>query len=533
MTKILIVDNEEEIRLGLKDLIEWEMDNFEVSGLAENGLEALEIIKKSPPDIMLLDVRMPVLNGIDLLKLLKEENINICTIIISGYDEFNYAREAMKYGAKDYILKPCDHEEIIELLQNYRDDLTEFRRKTDLFNTYYREIKNHAYIIKEKYLKNLLHGDLESIEIFRTENGIFSTELKDRGIFVMLLRIGEVISRDLQGLPVDREVKQEAVFNKAKKYLTEKGISNYEVFRDDLDVIVIFSNQKNRDGIKPIVEKFAKTLKNELWFNIVIGVGKKAENIEEIPLSYDDSKSILRRRLNLPIDTAVVYAGEEIETHETGVPYPVFVEKNIINCLIGGKKEILNKYLRNFYDSLSVDKKTTNLKLALNYSLQLYNQIYRICLERAIEIEPQLEENEAGIINLINASNIESFIRIINALSEIVYENIHRGESSNHAVNMAIEYIHQHYNKDIYLDLIADKVGISSSYLCSLFKKHMGKNFLDYLHAIRIREAEKLLKSTGKRIYEIAEVVGYFDEKYFTKVFKRYKGMTPREFRNM
>ncbi|MCY6355614.1 response regulator transcription factor [Clostridium sp. ZS2-4] len=510
----MIVDDEVLAREGMKKTIDWGKYECEICGEASNGFEGIEIAKAIRPDLVVTDISMAGINGIEMAKNIKEFLPECRFIIVTGYDDFEYARGAVKINAVDFILKPVDEEELMSSIEKVYN---EFKRN-----------KEQVDIAREKILLDMMRGkiissieldefiekysiDLKSIVIGCIENDNYK-EILGKGSFDILYEQNKYIKK------------------KIHKCLT--GIPQYivECHENIMAVILDLGNLVQRD-IEKIFENIRLEIIEELGNKITIGVSDFG-SIYEIQKIYNESKQALKNKL---------YEGRGSINYFTDLKhenlmkwtYILNAEEEIKLSLKAGDKVKTSKQLNNMYFKVFKDNnigygviKQVSLEIVV-MALKMLNE-HNISVEKVLGREFEAYQKVEGL-NTINELYkwVDGIINSV--LRYIKLENINISESG---LNKAIEYINEHYTENISLKDVAKEVYLSESYLSRRIKKILGISFVEYITKLRMEKAIEYLQNPNIKVAEVALKLGYPDYRYFSKIFKKYTGYLPSEFSN-
>lgn len=531
MLKILIADDDMIIRRGLKTIIEKRITDCMVVGQAPNGIEALELIEMYKPHILIADIKMPGMNGVELVKQLKIKGENIRTIILSGFDEYQYVRETMKNGAVDYLLKPIENDILIDIIEKIRIDLKEEEEKENKMQLLNEKANKGMEVLKQKYL-------LELISDFNYKH------LENLGIETVSKYIIAIINvDDYYKLKLMNNLSIEFYINIVQGFMKKilrdgQIIDDFLITANEAEIIVMFisctaNEEILKDNAEVILENLRTNIENNHEFNITIGLSGTSRDIENIKNVYDEAFKASERKF---------FEGK--------------------NKVIGYDKVACSyNSLENFNVEDVVKKITNSLDITDNYQAQKYLDIFimrmdeqklspesfKKCLKDLIhKLSANLGEiNEALSIIYTDEFDVYYYIDEINTHKEVyqylsklintLVEKIkfNRSLRSNKVVEIIKEYIKEHYKENISLKSAAEHVSMNYTYLSELFKNETKKNFMDYVIETRINESKKLLKDSNIKVYEIGYMVGYEEPASFNRVFKKIIGLSPAEYRKI
>ena len=527
MYKILIADDEQIIRDGMKKLIDWESLGLQLVGVAENGEEAYQMIKKFNPDIAMVDINMPQIDGLKLCKMIKEEEINCEVIIVTGYDEFNYAREALRLEVNDYILKPLTRIEITEILKNVVVKLDKKQKKLNEINDLNNKVKESISTMQSKYLNALMYGDINS-ELFHLDSHYDWYLISILDIDTILSQLGKFKEEEIK-------LTKFAIYNIANEILNVKNSGIIFNTDENESAILFFSNGENSEIIVNdfigILEEIRSACSNYLKITVTVGVGTLVNDSRIISKSYYNARKAMEYRFFIG-NGVIVYANEfnyEFKEFKGGL---VEIQSSIIKNVKGLNSNEVRRELDHFSKYMKLEKLDKNL--CINEWIKLVIIMFQALVDMDVDIEKIL----SGTINVTNKvnsfKNIEEIKIWVLELYEKCSEYIETYYDANKKYFFNIKfYMKENFtNQDFSFQRLCDYMHLSPSYLSSIFKNHIGKTFIEYLTELRMQKALELLTKTSLKSFEIAYQVGYSDPHYFSSVFKRTFNESPTEYRN-
>lgn len=526
MIKVLIVDDEPYIRQGLKILINWEQYGFEVCDEASNGKEALELLMKTEYDLVVTDIKMPVMSGIELIEQTWEKvSDKIRFIILSGFYEFEYAKKAIKYGVVDYVLKPVQKEELIRVLNDYK--IQYLKEKEDK-----QKLENSAKFVLDRGLASLISGKFEATILEDVERYLYdSHNIRYIGIEY------DPGNDKFAGLSAEEKLKaRNHLYASLKDFLGEHWYHAYlDQNPSEASYGVGFIYVKGfaeAEGVneKSYIQKLYNAISNHVPYRIILYIGQKSENISQIAESYK-STTIAKTFQMFSGEKDIAYFDELVTTMGTK-KYTIDKEMmdELIQAIERNDKDEINRMIDTVYGHFrEMASDPEIIKLNLNYLL--FN---------LLSIAKNLSEDydQAEVYNMIHQGG---------------YEQIAIRGSANHFKKFALEFsdylsqLRQHvlggvlgevekeivnnYMDNLSLKSLSEKYFINSAYLGQMFKKHYGIPFKDYLNNYRIEKAAELLIRSDEKIYHIANAVGFNNTDYFISKFVQMKGITPLQYR--
>ncbi|WHH58071.1 response regulator [Petroclostridium sp. X23] len=532
MYKILVVDDESVVREGIKNNINWSEYGFELVGGCKDGSEAIEVIENNHLDVVITDICMPLIDGIELTRYISNNYSNIKVIILTGYDEFEYAQQAIKLKALDFILKPITAKEFCEVLEKVKSDLDEEVANINNLNNLESQLTKSLPLLRERFLKRLVSGFYGTEKI---QEKLDYFNIKVCGEFFLVISVDVDDYDEMNSFYADSE---EELLLFAVNNVCEEIVLKYNngiVFQNDNQKIVIILNGEdsqllNENGMI-ISEEIRSMIEKYLKFTVTVGISDICSSLKLINTAYEESMAALDYRFL--VGKNKVTSIKDMEENNRAVSR---YKKVATDKLITGIK---TGTIQNVDDIIT--EIVENLKNSYTSLQQCYIQVQQIL----ISIMDTLNELGINIEAVFGNSNIDlSEVYKFKALDEIecwlkdISRNIsvHISKKRTDHFEMqaikAVEYIKNNYNdQNISLNSICKHLLVSTSYFSMIIKNYVGETFIEYLTRVRVEKASELLKNTNLKTYEIAEKVGYKDPHYFSLIFKKATGLSPTEFR--
>lgn len=524
MYKLLIVDDEKQVREGLKRLLPWQDYGITIIGEAINGREALEIIEDQRPDIVLLDIQMPVMNGLELAKRIHGQYPECKFIVLSGYNDFARVREAMKYGAVDYLLKPSGKEEIIRIIEEIIDSLED---------SLISRLHNNEYLalLKNNVLNRLISGTISSREL-KDKLALLQLDLSS-GCFSI---VSVEIAKNESMVEDDASWQIFSACNICDEIMVKsgKGVA-FTDFSGRVNMIIRdFSGWSTDTQLKILLENCICEIKKRLKLEVTIAVGNQVSSTRKMYVSYKNALRTLSYRFIFGIGTVLYY--DEINEYFEKAPGAVSIDSDRFRELIKeGSFKPVDRYVRALFEDQIRSDPLAEIYVLKNSALELSVLAFQ-CLSEDFfidqhEIADTKNQSFRNIMIQISPEGVQNqTLEILKRVIEMIETS--REKTLSKPVFDSIQFIEKNYsNPDISLQYLADDFHISTAYLGKLFKKEIGSNFNDYLNTFRIRKAEKLLLSTNFKGKELAEKVGFSSYNYFYMVFKKITGQRPMDIR--
>ncbi len=534
MYKAIIVDDEAEVRTGIVNKINWAMSGFLVPAQAENGREALELVEEDVPDVVITDITMPLMDGLELACVLQERFPTVKTVILTGFDDFKFAQQAIRYGVADYLLKPVLPSDIDQLMGKLRSRLEAETAEKEDIDRLRRNYRDAMPILREKFLSSLVSGAV-GFGFLAGDMLEIRLDLACGAIAVAAVRVDD---SSLDGSMLAAEngpLAPIAVLETAREVLGKHGSGEAFLHEDCVAVLLGFGQEGTAEpetmAIR-ILEEIRQTVEKFLKITVTIGLGGIVTAKERIHECFRAARSALEYR--------VVLGGNRVICHRDIEPggtdcfsFDESRERQLATGLkFGMAKDVEESIDRLFHELVESRAAPADQQL---FFLELLAAVSRVA--RAYCLDPA-EAMGAGSDLVAQVSRLDSpgkarawFTAVCLGINRRI-RGIHQA-SSRTILHKAKEYIQSHYaDNDLSAQKLADHLHISSSYLNMIFKKEAGVSFLKYLVRVRLEAATGLLAGTDLKTAEIAERIGYPDINYFSYFFKKHYGVSPREYRN-
>ena len=534
--KVFLVEDEMVIRRGIKNSIDWEKEGYIFCGEASDGELAYPMIIKEKPDILITDIRMPFMDGLELCKLVKKELPNIKILILSGYDEFDYAKEAIRLGVTEYLLKPISSGKLLEALNGVSESIRREKEDKDLVRKYMEEMRENTEHEKQKFFEQMIAGNLSMADALETGKK-YEMNLS-AGMYNLLLfrfTLGEENRKS-------GELLGEAEY--AIEKLTERLEYVFEFQRgvEGWAFLLMADNEEQMsERVKELSKDLEEIMKNYSTIAYFGGIGQPVARLRELEESFREAERALAARFTMELNRIIsvedIRMAQNVDTLDD-IEITSFGE-------IEKTRTMLEKFLNNgaedeideFVDVYINELPEENLKSVLMRQyiiMDAYIVMMSFCEKiEGIEgeMQAQSEELKNSMKTIQTLEEIKNYIRML--LKKIIgVRDTISGRRYSDIIEIAKDQIRKTYMSDeISLNTIAAEVGMSPSYFSSIFSKEMGKTFVEYLTEIRMDRAKELLMCSSMKTSEIGYEVGYKDPHYFSHIFKKTQNCTPKEFR--
>lgn len=531
--KVMVVDDEDEIRLGIIKKINWEALGFKIVGDAENGKDALEKAERFHPDIVLTDIKMPYMDGLELVEHLAKVMPSTRVVIFSGADDFEYAHKAIKLNVMEYILKPINSIELTDVLKRLKEKLDkEYDEKRNL-ETLYNHYIESLPVLREQFLVSVIEG--------RITKDMWMTKCKKLGIdlqgsfYTAAIIEGEVSGKDKGEQNVISLSEGHLIPISIKKTIDE-NMWNYSscvsfVYSDYVIVLGAFETKEEIMNFIQGINETCTSYEKIMGIQLAAGVGRCYEEPTAIRFSYRSAESALDYKLIMGSGKAIYIEDVEPES-SIQLQFDEQQETAMLNAIKvsseGNIKKVFSDLIENFED----------LVLPFNqyriYLMEITTSILKLVQAYNLNMNEIFGENFNCYGYLDNFNNLEEikawFISIALKINELIKKE--RINSSRLLVEKAKDYVKRnYYDFDMSVEKLCSHLHVSPAYFSTIFKKETDMNFVNYLTTVRLEEAVKLLNTTDDKTYVVATKVGYAEPNYFSYVFKRKFGVSPSRYR--
>lgn len=498
MIKVLLVDDEPNVRQGVKMMIPWQELGLEVVGEGGDGDDGLAKILSLNPDIVIADVKMPGMTGIQMIDAAKKIGYNGKCLILSGYSDFAYAKEAMYLGVKQFILKPVDEDELIEALKSLRDEISDERRDK-------LAMKRGSEYMNERLVRALLLGDEPIID--KSDLSAYNYSSYTAVIISSAENLGA-------------EEKNELL--KAVKKHLESDCGADVVTPELSGITVALFKGRSRNRLMDFLSKLCKNYTGKIF----ITVGRTVSELSEIKLSYLEADELLKNRFQY--QHCGVVAAETVVGGNVGDSETDDIIGQICAYIEINDTDRLETALERFRSLLCGGSYTAE-------------RIKVLCITAVMEIKAKLSKsigdkkteqflNDELIAKIGEKTSLFDIIELLKkTLAELSCTHFGRTTKSN--MERVVQYIKSNYGSELRLEQLATIFGYNRAYLGKVFHQYTGENFNNYLDRIRISEAKRLLEMDEYKVYEVAEMVGYTNINYFHNKFKKYVGISPLSYK--
>jgi YesN/AraC family two-component response regulator len=531
--KVLIVDDELHVLKGLKYSITWNELGFDTVDIARNGHEALESYRNNRPDLLITDMYMPEMNGIELIRTIREKDVDLPVVILSGYNDFSLAQQALQLNVSRYILKPCIPQDIVRELKDVLLEIEQKRQQTDALAEMRERITDSIPILREQYLSRMITVGFLQREL--TSEKIDFYELSGNIRICTCVMSLKVSSPEMIGNTSEYswQVLKSTVYDRLLMVAEHQPEVYVLRYLDDKIPILICANSPDSvlERAKIIADEIIDTVHSGLQLDVVIGIGRPYLKSIQYPLSYKESVEALILCESEGFNQYLIYEEDHSDTVSRWLSFPFTSVKHLTDAILCLDGNEVHAIWDDMASSLSSSKPIpVSLMQSMCISI-LGNLIFRI-----IESGNQILDQD-GIARALDSiqqqhsvkSLLQSMQDKLNELLQALQKDSSERKESPYVAKIKRIVTHRFHEQIVFSQLALD-MNISRNYLSNIFKKETGVSFMTYLTNYRIEKAKELLIQRQYMVYEIAERVGYQDAAYFSRIFKNTTGFSPLEF---
>lgn len=512
---IVIVDDDKHVLDGIKAILTNSDLPCEVIGMASNGEDGLDLIINKQPDLIITDIYMPKMNGIEMIRALREENFQQKIIILSGYSEFKHAQQALKLKIEDYLSKPASRATIIKTIQNVLNQLDEQEKNQRDYQEYKTKVKQYEKYLAEELIENAVKGQLNITNLHEKQQKVINNW---SSYFHLPIRLYFSSSNQKARLD-DHHLMNFAISNIIKDTMSDFDLDYYYIEIDQINsVLCLYVTKEKRSDLDSMHYPIINQIKNNLLNLLSIEINHKSGSYNS---TWQDTISNIH---NLLISQKDSNAEDLIEIRP--------IKKELSRAIRSFDIEYIEKTLDDFFNPL-MDKAFIP-SIALHLGIELWS-VFKYELEHnGVYILDQVDQLSRPYQQFAQALSWEELDNFFQKLLRTIENEPIFQENIRHSklIDDVLKYVEENLHKPITLNEISDELYISRNYLGKIFKDNMNITFKEYLTKTRINKARKMLLSGNYMIYEVAEAVGFDNPSYFSALFKKVLGYSPSQLLN-
>lgn len=531
MLKVIVIDDEEIIRRGIANKLRRLISYASIEGEASDGEEGLILTERIQPDIVVTDIKMPKIDGLHFIKKAQEISPNTRFIIISGYEDFSFARQAVRLGVSDYLLKPVDNDELVKAMDGLRAKILREKESVEYLKDLDKKASGSVILKKNQLFSEIIKGEIASEQAIIDKAAALGYVFEYKYFTAMSINIKDMnrqlFTNEMSGLL------RFAIANVFEESLHEAGVCvAVEDFDPKQGVAVVFNHENSLPLIYRAIATGMGEIKKYLEVDAYIGIGQSYEKATDLNKSYKESLICVKQKLVFTDKSMIAYSDYE-QIRKNNYLLSDEDRRVIILCLSyaaeNGIKELINK----------IDDIFTQVR----ESKVPYQKVKELCMDILFVTTSEIKRKNTYIYEQLSDSGIESYFEdcrflgdfqdriclVLNNLSvHFESESMGGGKKIVAAIKKKME---TEYYLDIKLSTFANNYYINQSYLSSLFLQETGRNFSQFLTDIRVEKAKEFLSLTALSVAKVSELVGYNDRSYFCSVFQKAAGISPAKYR--
>lgn len=529
--KIAIADDEEMVCVVIQDSIDFDGIGLDLVGVAYDGLSLLNIITEKQPDIVITDISMPGMNGLDLIKEVQKRKIDCKYIIVSGYSQFEYARKAIQYKVDDYLLKPINKNELNEILIKLKKTILIEQKRLNIDSQVLEDHYKNKETIRRLFLSRIISGYYSPIDLDRLSNeyGILFSGTLFQGAVIKL----DIIA-DTSGIESDFDSIQSKIIRIFNQILNPHCREILHYFENSILYLAVNYDQEYQKIVSNAFKNFFEHTKNitNLFagMKITLGLGLCYSDVSELKKSLDEGVDAIYHRITMGVDRILFYSQ---------LPQQ-------LNNFNADEHRILFQRIKKNFESIDIEDYQRCILKIFSPITPNPVELFTLCFEieslffevnNSLDNNNEIEHYQQFLIHqeILNSITIPQLKKhMLNSIKSIMTNQLDRIKKKNaKPVRDAIRFIKEHYHEPLDLERVAEAILFNPVYISNVFKKETGENFIDYVNKYRIDVAKEMLRTSNDKISSISNAVGINDSKYFSKLFRKYVGLKPSEYRNI
>lgn len=521
--RVLMVDDEEDIRVGIIRKMDWEGLGFCLVGQAENGREALELAEQLHPDLILTDIKMPFMDGLTLCKKLIPLLPAAKFVVFSGFDQFDYAKQAISIHVSEYVLKPINAAELSAVLTKLKQQLDAERdqqRNMELLRSRY---ENSLPILRELFYTRLLEGRIRPNQVFPSASQL-GIDLSAQTWVVALAHLEE-----------SEQSSELLSFSVQELFEQQFSLPNCQCksffYSDTIALLFGFSGESDLFGLSGELNRLCTLSKSYLSLTLTVGIGTPCTQLESLPASTRGARNALSYRVMVGSGRSIFIGDLEPDSSQ-GIAFDDQDQQDLSNAVKMGSQE----EIRTVVGRLVAKIQRAGLALSQShlFFLELLTCLLRLTREGNLTVQDVFGTQFTGTLQLTDFHSLDALehwcFECCVQISILLGQQ--RSDSAWRTVERAKQFIATHFAQDdLSVETLCDHLHLSPAYFSTLFKRETGLGFSAYVTEVRMEQAARLLRETEDKTYLIAQKIGYSDPNYFSYVFKRHFGATPSKYR--
>ena len=525
--RVMIVEDEPIIRMGISTVMPWKELGCEVPVLAENGEVGLQKAAEEPPQLIISDIRMPLMDGLHMAEKLRKSGSNAKIVFLTGYKEFEYAQKGIAYGISDYILKPVDQDQLAEVIQKLVKEIEEEENAEDEWLRLKEKMEQSIPILRDKFVSGLLFQSSDSVDLICEKMEYFHISIQKFAVFSITLDSFHDLEKNFTETDVQLLL---FLMTEQTEQLAEKYGYKIITYQYQHTVYTILSIGKQENQIEELAgfgKKIEEQVREKGRFSVSVGISSVYEGAENIRKARNESDQCVAQRTFLGNGCVVCY--RDLETMEIKYSMEDIETEKFYEALrSGGNVKEASQYLA---DQIHKNRNLTILKTVMT---ELLSKSLRILIDIYGENASLTQRYDEHMEKIFLTKSITGYEEIVLSFGSWTAGYIMENQVSrtDFLMNKAIHYMKENCRKELTLEEVAEQIYVSKWYFSKIFRKVKGEKFSDYLSRLKIEEAQRIIREQPElKNYEVADRIGFHDVRYFSQLFKKITGKTPSEFR--
>jgi two-component system response regulator YesN len=530
MYKVFVVDDEIAIREGIRDNVRWENTNFILSGEAPDGEIALPLIQEIKPDILVTDIKMPFMDGLQLSRIIRKSMPWIKIIILSGYDEFDFAREAISIGINEYMLKPVSSSDLIEVLNKVAFQIEQEKKEREDAEKLRKQVESNVPLFRNEFLNKLVMGGVPPVEVIDSCSR-YGINIMSKYYLAAIIEF-DAAEAGIQNNLYSEQLKLEALTDSL--FAQNPDVIRFK--RNHNEGILIIKGD-NQSSLEETAYSMAQAIKHEIerntTFKVTISIGSVRERLQGISQSYRDAE-LVKKQKSIYGKNKIIGINDIKVSSAAKKEFVKIDKSNVSDFIKCGSKSDIEKFVEGYIKNLD-DMEMKSLIYVYYIFMDIVMKVSRFVNDFGGDIESLIPEVVSLETTVASIDSIGKFKFLAESILTRVLEFRDSRVENKYMkiINKAREFINSNYSDpNISLNTVAANVNLSPTHFSTIFSQETGENFIEYLTKVRMKKAMEYLKTTTQKSVEIAYNVGYNDPHYFSYIFKKVVGITPKEFRS-
>ncbi len=534
MLKMILADDESIVRDGLRSIIDWKTHGIEIIAEASDGQEAFDLCMKHLPDILLTDIRMPFMDGLEVAAKLKEHGNNLKVIIFSGVQDFGYAKSALDISAEGYILKPLEVKELTQVVDRVVKKIANEKLMVERVHQLKQQLHENFGAAREKFLKNLVLGAYQKAETINEKLDYFKNPIRsEEPVAVAVLQVDEYAKKTEHYAEEEKQLLSFSITSIVEELINLNTLGACVAMNEN-EYVLMFHERKteSQDEQSDFYSEIVRSLNQYLQLSVSIGVGRIANSPLKINSSYKEAVNALYFKFYTGKGAVINITDISLTLENNEIPDLYLEEHELVNRVKSGNVLETEQAIQALFNKLSHDKKYT-----VGYIQRVCDEIVYMMTRALYDLGEDIKDithNRSDLLKMLYQT--ESIFELQKKITDILISiaqhfSLKYTQKNKKVIDDIKKLIQKKYREDININKIAESVYLSPNYISVVFKQMTGETIIDFLTKTRMENAKILLKETDFKVLDISEMVGFQDASYFSKVFKKYTGVHPQKYR--